>query len=138
MKANFSMGLVLLALLTQGATSSYADDWPQWRGVGRTGSSKETSLLKDWPKDGPPLAWKITGVGHSFGTPSVAGGRIFVMGNRDKKETFRLVPPPPRLPALRRDYQSMRDMYLSEPASFDDVLATLADLERRINQVGGG
>jgi hypothetical protein len=40
--------------------------------------------------------------------------------------------------ALRRDYQAMRDMYLSEPLSFDDVLATLADLERRINQAGGG
>jgi hypothetical protein len=32
----------------------------------------------------------------------------------------------------------MRDMYLSEPPSFDDVFATLADLERRINQAGGG
>jgi hypothetical protein len=27
----------------------------------------------------------------------------------------------------------MRDMYLSEPASFDDVIATLAELEKRIN-----
>jgi hypothetical protein len=46
-----------------------------------------------------------------------------------KPGTFRLVPPPERLPALKRDYQSMRDMYLSEPASFDDVLTTLAELE---------
>lgn len=29
-------------------------------------------------------------------------------------------------------------MYLSKPPSFEDVLATLADLERRINQTGGG
>ena len=29
-------------------------------------------------------------------------------------------------------------MYLSEPAPFDDVLATLADLENRINHAGGG
>jgi hypothetical protein len=28
----------------------------------------------------------------------------------------------------------MKDMYLSEPATFDDILATLADLERRINR----
>ena len=42
-----------------------------------------------------------------------------------------------RLPALQRDYQAMRDMYLSEPPSFEDVLATLADLERRINNAGG-
>jgi Nucleotidyl transferase AbiEii toxin, Type IV TA system len=47
--------------------------------------------------------------------------------------TFRLVPPAAREPALRRDYQAMRDMYLSEPASFDEVLATLAQLESRIN-----
>ena len=34
--------------------------------------------------------------------------------------------------------QAMRDMYLTEPASFDDILATLADLENRINHTGSG
>ena len=48
--------------------------------------------------------------------------------------TFRLVPPPEREAALRRDYQAMRDMYLSEPQSFDQVLSTLADVERQINK----
>jgi hypothetical protein len=46
---------------------------------------------------------------------------------------FRLVPPPSRLSSLRQDYQAMRDMYLSGPASFDDILTTLAKLESRIN-----
>ncbi|HVC97027.1 MAG TPA: nucleotidyl transferase AbiEii/AbiGii toxin family protein [Pirellulales bacterium] len=50
-----------------------------------------------------------------------------------KSGTFRLVPPPARLPGLERDYLAMRDMYLIEPASFDDIVATLADLEDRIN-----
>lgn len=50
-----------------------------------------------------------------------------------KPGTFRLVPQSDRLPALRRDYQLMRDMYLTEPASFDDILDTLSDLEHRIN-----
>lgn len=54
-----------------------------------------------------------------------------------KPGTFRLIPPPERLPALRRDYQAMRDMYLTEPAKFDDMLGALAELENRINQVGG-
>lgn len=54
-----------------------------------------------------------------------------------KPGTFRLVPPPERQPALKRDYQAMRDMYLSEPASFDDILATLAEAEARINQAAG-
>lgn len=47
--------------------------------------------------------------------------------------TFRLVPPPEREAALRHDYAAMRDMYMGAPASFDDILGTLADLERRIN-----
>jgi hypothetical protein len=54
-----------------------------------------------------------------------------------KPGTFRLVPRPERLPALRRDYQAMRDMYLTEPMSFDDILATLSELENRINNTGG-
>ena len=31
----------------------------------------------------------------------------------------------------------MREMYLSEPASFDEILANLADLENRINHTHG-
>ncbi|HVS70833.1 MAG TPA: nucleotidyl transferase AbiEii/AbiGii toxin family protein [Phycisphaerae bacterium] len=50
-----------------------------------------------------------------------------------KPGTFRLVPPSARLSALQQDYQAMRDMYLTEPVSFDDILATLQELENRIN-----
>lgn len=50
-----------------------------------------------------------------------------------KPGTFRLAPPTERLSALRRDYQAMRDMYLTDPASFDEILATLTGLEARIN-----
>lgn len=50
-----------------------------------------------------------------------------------KPGTFRLVPPPARTSALRRDYEAMRDMYLVEPATFDDVLAVLSETEGRIN-----
>ena len=52
-----------------------------------------------------------------------------------KPGTFRLVPRPERLPALRRDYHAMRDMYLTDPVSFDEMLAALADLEKRINDI---
>jgi outer membrane protein assembly factor BamB len=63
-----------------------ADDWPQFRGPQRTGISKETGLLKEWPKDGPPLAWKVSGLGGGFSAPSVAGGRIFGMSYRGDDE----------------------------------------------------
>ena len=61
-------------------------DWPQWRGPDRTAISQETGLLQTWPKDGPPLDWKAKGLGEGYSTPSVSGGRIFTMGNRDKVE----------------------------------------------------
>jgi outer membrane protein assembly factor BamB len=61
-------------------------DWPQWQGTRRNGISQETGLLKSWPKDGPKLLWKVTGNGGGFVTPSVAAGRIFLMGNIDKTE----------------------------------------------------
>lgn len=52
--------------------------------------------------------------------------------------TFRLIPPPERMSALRRDYLAMRDMYLSEPPDFDEILMTLAELEKKINRTGNG
>lgn len=52
-----------------------------------------------------------------------------------KPGTFHLVPRVERLPELRRDYQLMRDMYLNEPLSFDDILSILTNLEHRINLI---
>ncbi|HEV3439753.1 MAG TPA: nucleotidyl transferase AbiEii/AbiGii toxin family protein [Gemmata sp.] len=68
------------------------------------------------------VAWKSQFFGSSWANYDEA-----------KPGTFHLVPPPERLAALSRDYQSMRDMYLTNPSSFDDILATLGDLETRIN-----
>lgn len=50
-----------------------------------------------------------------------------------KPGTFKLAPAAEREAALRRDYDTMREMYLSEPAGFDDVLTALRRLETRIN-----
>src|SRR4030095_3425617 len=58
-----------------------AADWPQWRGPTRDGISKETGLLKAWPADGPKLLWQVKDLGSGYSTPSVAGGRIYVMAN---------------------------------------------------------
>ncbi len=57
--------------------------WPQWRGPHRNGISDDKDLLKGWTKDGPPLAWKCTGMGAGFSGVSIAAGRIFGMGDRD-------------------------------------------------------
>jgi outer membrane protein assembly factor BamB len=63
-----------------------ATDWPGWRGADRTGVSSETGLLKTWPEGGPKLLWKATGLGGGFSTPSVAKGRIYLLGSKNKEE----------------------------------------------------
>jgi outer membrane protein assembly factor BamB len=60
--------------------------WPQWRGPNRDNVSEETGLLKEWPEGGPKLLWKAEGIGEGTGTVSVAGGIIFVLGFREKRE----------------------------------------------------
>jgi len=62
--------------------AAQADDWPQWRGPNRDGVSRETGLLREWPKEGPKLLWQVTDLGDGFSTPSVVGDRIFVLGNQ--------------------------------------------------------
>jgi len=61
-------------------------DWPQWQGTDRTAHSKESGLLQEWPKDGPPLLWKSKGLGGGDSTPSIAAGRIYGMSHRGDDE----------------------------------------------------
>ncbi|HEX8913300.1 MAG TPA: PQQ-binding-like beta-propeller repeat protein [Humisphaera sp.] len=63
------------------AAPAVAADWPQWRGVNRDGTSAEVGLLKEWPAGGPKLLWRAEKLGAGFSTPSVAGGKVFVIGN---------------------------------------------------------
>jgi outer membrane protein assembly factor BamB len=61
-------------------------DWPQWQGSDRNAISKEQGLLKEWPKDGPSLAWKVNGLGGGYSAPAIAAGRIYGMSNRGEDE----------------------------------------------------
>jgi len=55
-------------------------EWPQWRGPDRTGISNETNLLQSWPEGGPPLEWRVEGLGSGYSSVAVTGGKIFTMG----------------------------------------------------------
>jgi outer membrane protein assembly factor BamB len=63
-----------------------AGEWPQFRGPNRDNVSRETGLLKKWPKSGPKLAWKQTGLGLGYSSVAVSRGKVFTMGNRDDDE----------------------------------------------------
>jgi len=83
MKTNIILTPVVLMVV---ACSSLAADWPQWRGQNRDGKSPDTGLLKQWPNDGPPLAWKIDKLGGGYTAPSIVDGRVFGMSNRGEDE----------------------------------------------------
>jgi outer membrane protein assembly factor BamB len=76
-------GALALGLLVSMCASTLAadSDWPQWRGINRDGISPETGLLKEWPKQGPPLAWKATGIGAGYSGVAVVKDRIYTMGD---------------------------------------------------------
>jgi outer membrane protein assembly factor BamB len=79
-------GAVLLLFTSSVSSFAQAGDWPQWRGPNRDGISKETGLLKQWPKEGPPLVWKTKGAGGGYSSFAIANGRLFTMGLRGERE----------------------------------------------------
>lgn len=62
----------------QAPPAASAFDWPQWQGPERTGLSKETGLLPQWPASGPPLLWSVSGLGAGYGSIAIKGDRLFV------------------------------------------------------------
>jgi outer membrane protein assembly factor BamB len=91
---NVTPGFLIVALVKAAMVAHLisapvrAEDWPQWRGPERNGISKETGLLKQWPKEGPKLLWKIAEAGSGYSTPSVVGDRIYILGNEGMDNEF--------------------------------------------------
>src|SRR5512140_2225416 len=80
--------VVLIPLCLVAAASASQPEWPQWRGPNRNGISEETGLLKEWPKDGPPLLWTATGCGIGFSSVTTKDGLIYTAGAVKDKGTF--------------------------------------------------
>lgn len=74
------VGLCLAAVALPAPAA--ADDWPQWRGPQRNGVSKETGLLDKWPAAGPPVSWRVDGLGEGYGSVSSADGVLYMQGTR--------------------------------------------------------
>lgn len=88
-------GMVLVAALTLASLPLWADagsdatapavgDWPQWLGPNRNGFSSEKGLLREWPKEGPKVLWRVpTDIGWSV--PSIAGDDVIVCMKKNKE-----------------------------------------------------
>ncbi len=58
-----------------------ADDWPEWRGAGRTGVWNETGILDTFPAGGLTVRWR-TPIHAGYAGPSVSAGRVFLTDSR--------------------------------------------------------
>ena len=84
-KTAIASAIILLSLSAETAAQA-GGNWPQWRGPNRDGISTESGLLKQWPADGPPLAWKTSGAGTGYSSLAISNGRIYTMGLRGDRE----------------------------------------------------
>jgi len=80
--------LLVVGILLVSSAALRAEDWPQWRGPARDGISKETGLLKEWPKEGPKLLWQVKEIGYGFSTPAIVGDRLYLLSNKGEDNEF--------------------------------------------------
>ena len=83
-----SRTLTLAVIICLCVLSVSAADWPQWRGPDRSGVSKESGLLKQWPSGGPKLLWQVDDLGDGYSTPVVVGDRIYFLSNTGMDNEF--------------------------------------------------
>ena len=60
--------------------SSWAENWPAWRGADRTDVSTETGLLSEWPEQGPKLDWLSKKCGVGYAGFAVVDDSVYTMG----------------------------------------------------------
>ncbi len=70
-----SLILIVVAAL---ASSTRADDWPQWMGPARDGIWRERGIVRRIPEAGLPVKWRAE-VKGGYSGPAVAGGRVYLM-----------------------------------------------------------
>jgi len=70
------------------AVIASGNDWAQWRGPNRDGIAHESGLLNTWPEEGPSITYRTQGLGSGMASVAIADGKLFTIGNIDKKTTL--------------------------------------------------
>lgn len=78
-----SLFMSLVGILSFQTIQAQAEDWPTFRGTGRTAVSAESGLLDSWPSEGPKLLWTAKGAGNGYASPAVVAGRVYTLGDHD-------------------------------------------------------
>jgi len=65
-----------------------AQDWPQYLGPKRNGTSDQKGILRSWPEQGPEVLWTVN-VGQGFGGPVIKGGKVYLL-DRDNNASEKM------------------------------------------------
>lgn len=80
---------VVLGMVMIAAPVTHGDDWPQFMGPNRDGTSPEQGLARTWPAGGPKVLWSAP-LGEGYGAPSVRDGEVYVLDRAgDKQDVLR-------------------------------------------------
>ena len=81
MRSHVVSGLAVLVMWSTAYSAEEDSFWAQFHGPNRDNISTEKGLLKEWPKNGPPLTWTTSELGHGFSSVSIANGMVYTAGN---------------------------------------------------------
>ena len=83
MKINQIKIYVTLVILMAGFANILAQDWPQYLGPKRNGTSDQKGILRTWPEKGPDVLWTVN-VGIGYGGPVIKDGKVYLLDRDDK------------------------------------------------------
>jgi outer membrane protein assembly factor BamB len=66
-----------------GVINLNAQDWPQYLGPDRNGTSPQQNLLRTWPAGGPEVLWSAE-AGIGYGGPVVVDGKVYLLDRDDQ------------------------------------------------------
>jgi outer membrane protein assembly factor BamB len=105
---------VSTVLLIIGAAAASGEDWPQFLGPARNGSTRD-KIAARWPDAGPRVLWDKK-LGHGWSGPVVSGGRVIVFHREGDKELVQCLDATGGKELWHADY----DTHYQDDFGFDD------------------
>ena len=75
-----ALGIAVLSALFPAHVAcavEHAAGWPSFQGLHGDGTSHETGLLRERPKDDPPVVWRAK-IGQGWGQPAILSDSVFI------------------------------------------------------------
>ncbi len=79
----FLMSLLLFTHCNQAQNMKNHQDWPQFLGPERNGTSPQTGILRSWPENGPEVLWAVS-MGIGYGGPVIGQGKVYLLDRNDE------------------------------------------------------